>query len=368
MNISRAIEGNYFNGKTSEKKQLSLLYNEEGDVFFDEIKTNPVHYNDLNISSRIGNTARYISFPDGAQFESTENDAIDEMVNKFSAGSKKGLAYKLESTKSFIFLTIVGVILFAWLFVQFGIPALSKQIAELLPEEASHHLGQGVLEVMDKSWFEPSQLSKTRQGELRDLYKSLTKNIAGSEDYKLAFRLGGKIKANAFALPNGTIVFTDDLIELSDNNLELAAIMLHEIGHLQSRHSLRATIQQFSLAMLAMVITGDVSTSSSIVTAIPLMLVESGYSQEMETEADTFSLNYMRKHNIDTNYFASIMEKLEASYLPEYEQCKAKEKASLECIQQALTVRKAKENSENIMSYFSTHPGSNQRIERFKTK
>lgn len=364
------IKGSYFNGKTSEKKQLSLLFNEKGYIHFDKIKIEPVHYNELNISSRIGNTARYIDFPDGAQFESIENDAIDEMVEKFSLSRKNTLAYKLESAKTFVLLTVVSVILFAWLFIQFGIPALSKQIAERLPEEASHHLGQGVLEVMDKSWFEPSQLSKARQDELRVLYKSLTKKINGSENYNLVFRQGGKIGANAFALPNGIIVFTDELVELSDNNLELASIMLHEIGHLQSRHSLRATIQQFSLAMFAMVITGDVSTSSSIVTAIPLMLVESGFSQEMETEADTFAFNYMRKYNIDTNYFASMMQKLEASYLPEYQECKEREKknSSLECINQALTVRKENTNSESMMSYFSTHPGSEQRIERFKTR
>lgn len=364
------IKGSYFNGKSSEKKQLSLLFNEDGYIYFDIIQTEPVHFNELSISSRLGNTARYINFPDGAQFESIENDAVDEMVEKFSLSTKNTLAYKLESAKAFVLLTVVSVILFAWLFIQFGIPVLSKQIAAMLPEEASQHLGQGVLEVMDKSWFEPSQLSKARQDELRALYKSLTKNISGSENYKLIFRSGGKIRANAFALPNGTIVFTDELVELSENNLELASIMLHEIGHLQSRHSLRATIQQFSLAMFAMVITGDVSTSSSIVTAIPLMLVESGFSQEMETEADTFSFNYMRKYNIDTNYFATMMTKLEASYLPGYEECKDKEKqkSSLECINQALTLRKENANSESMMSYFSTHPGSQQRIEHFKTK
>ena len=364
------IKGSYFNGKTSEKKQLSLLYNEKGYIHFDKTDIDPVHFSDLNISSRIGNTARYINFPDGAQFESIENDAIDIMVKKLSTGTNNTLAYKLESAKTFVLLTVVSVILFAWIFIQFGIPALSKQISEMLPEEASHHLGQGVLEVMDKSWFEPSQLSKVRQDELSTLFKSLTKNISGSENYNLVFRLGGKIGANAFALPNGTIVFTDELIELSENNLELGSIMLHEIGHLQSRHSLRATIQQFSLAMFAMVITGDVSTSSSIVTAIPLMLVESGFSQEMETEADSFAFNYMRKHEVDTNYFATMMQKLEASYLPAYQECKKKEKknSDTECINQALTLSKENTSSENIMSYFSTHPSSEQRIDRFKTR
>lgn len=361
------IKGSYFDGKTSGKKHLTLLYNNKGEISLDLFDVEPVHINDLDISSRLGNSARYISFPNGAQFESIENEAIDKMLAQFSSGKEKGLAHKLESTKYFIVLTVVSVVLFAWLFIQYGIPGLSKHIAELLPDDASHHLGQGVLEVMDKSWFESSQLSKVRQEELRTLYKKLIKNIKGSEDYKLVFRLGGKIKANAFALPNGTIVFTDELVELSENDLEIAAIMLHEIGHLQSRHSLRATIQQFSLAMFAMVITGDVSTSSSIVTAIPLMLVESGYSQEMEIEADTFSLNHMEKHQIDKNYFVTMMQKLEASYLPEYEKCKENKNRTINCIKQAVKLQQTKTNSESVTSYFSTHPSPKQRMEHFKT-
>jgi len=362
------IKGSYFNGETSEKKDVSLHYNNEGLVSFEEINMEDVHFNELNISARIGNTPRYINFPDGSQFETEDNDAVDRMVQNFSDSFFKGLVHKLENTKAFVLVTVIAVIIFGWMFVQYGIPYFSKEIANILPEEASQYMGQGVLEAMDKSWFEKSQLSENKQNELRQLFSRLLENIEDSDHYKLEFRLGGKIQANAFALPNGTIVFTDELINLAENNLEIASIMLHEIGHLKHHHSLRSTIQQFSLAMFVMVITGDVSASSSIITAIPIMLVESGFSQDMETEADTFSLNYMANNNINPNYFAVIMEKLEASYLPEYSECKEKAKgaeASLKCIKDAVLVNKNKSSSD-IMNYFSTHPSSVERIARFK--
>lgn len=362
------IKGSYFNGETSEKKDVSLFYNDEGFIRFDNVNIENIHFNKIKISSRIGNTPRYINLPDGSQFETTDNDAVDTMEKKFSKNSTHGLAHKLESAKTFVLFTVATVVLFAWLFVQYGIPFFSKEIAELLPEEASQYMGQGVLDVMDKSWFEKSQLSEKKQNELRELFNNLLKNIEDSEHYKLEFRLGGKIQANAFALPNGTIVFTDELINLAENNLEVASIMLHEIGHLKHHHSLRSTIQQFSLAMFVMVVTGDVSTSSSIVTAIPIMLVESGFSQNMETEADTFSLNYMHNNKINPNYFAVIMEKLEASYLPEYSECKENAKSlekKLKCIKDAVLLNKNK-NSDDMMSYFSTHPTSKNRIDRFR--
>lgn len=371
------IKGSYFNGETSDKKDVSFYYKEDGLVGFAELNVDEINFNEINISSRIGNSTRYINFPDGSQFETEDNAAIDEMVEKLANDPLHGLAHKLESAKAFILFTIVAVILFGWLFIQYGIPAFSKQIAELLPEEASQYMGQGVLDAMDKGFFSESKLTEKRQNELTTLFNSLLKNIEGSKNYRLKFRLGGKIKANAFALPDGAIVFTDELINLAEKDLEIASIMLHEIGHLKNHHSLRATIQQFSLAMFVMVITGDVSTSSSIITAIPVMLVESGFSQDMETEADTYSLEYMQKHKVDPAYFAIMMEKLEASYMPEYSICMEaitgdanKTAKQIKCITDAVKLNKVENNKDNksAMDYFSTHPSSKERIDRFRLK
>ena len=356
------IKGYFFTGATSAKTNASLYYNKEGYVGFNEGIKDGVKFDAIKISSRLGNTPRYINFPDGALFETENNDAVDEMVKALSSKALHGLAYKLESAKAFVLFTLITVVFFAWLFIQFGIPYFSKEVASTLPEEASQYMGSGVLEVMDKSWFRKSELSQQRQNKLRALFNGLLKN---NEYYKVEFRLGGKIKANAFALPNGTIVFTDELINLAENDLEIVAIMLHEIGHLKHRHSLRATIQQFSLAMFVMLVTGDVSSSSSIITAIPIILVESGFSQSMEAEADDYSLNYMLQNNINPNYFAVIMEKLEASYLPEYDEC-AKKGSIIKCIKEAVLLNKTNNNKTNVLSYFSTHPSSEDRIKRFQ--
>ena len=371
------IKGSYFNGETSDKKDVSLYYTDNGFVGFHDLDVDETHFNEIKVSSRIGNTPRYINFPDGSQFESNDNVAIDKMLKNLSNDPLHGFAHKFESTKSFILFAVIGVILFGWLFIQYGIPAMSRQIADLLPEEASQYMGQGVLDAMDKGIFSESKLTEKRQNELTTLFNSLLKNIEGSKNYRLKFRLGGKIKANAFALPDGTIVFTDELINLAENDLEIASIMLHEIGHLKNHHSLRATIQQFSLAMFVMVITGDVSTSSSIITAIPVMLVESGFSQGMEIEADSYSLEYMQKHKVDPAYFAIMMEKLEASYMPEYSICMEaitgdanKTAKQIKCITDAVKLNKVENNKDNksAMDYFSTHPSSKERIDRFRLK
>lgn len=364
------IKGIYFDGNTSNKTETSLSYSNDGEILFADVEHEAITFDSIKISSRLGETPRYINFQDGTSFETNDNNAIDEMEKKLSNKRILGLAHKLESAKFFVVFTVIAVILFSWLFVQYGIPSLSRQIANMLPEEASQYMGQGVLDVMDKSWFSESKLSKKKQKELNKLFNGLLANIEDSERYKLNFRLGGKIKANAFALPDGNIVFTDELINLTEDKNEIASIMLHEIGHLKSRHSIRATIQQFSLAMFVMVVTGDVSSSSSIITAIPLMLVESGFSQDMETEADTYSLEYMHQHNIDPSNFATMMEKLVASFSPEFEVCMDTGiKDHIKCINKAISVvAKDKNNEKNALDYFSTHPSSTERMERFRVK
>lgn len=361
------IKGIYFDGETSSKKDVTLYYKENGLIGFENFNVNDVSFDSVSISSRVGNTPRYINFQNGSLFETNDNAAVDAMVELLSKNSFLGLAHKLESTKSIILLTVITVILFTWSFIQFGIPLFSKQIAEHLPDDASQHMGKGVLEAMDKSWFSKSNLSEERKKRLRVLFKDLLQNIEGNKNIELIFRKGGKIRANAFALPNGTIVLTDELINLAENDLEIVSIMLHEIGHLENKHSLRAAVQQFSLAMFMMAITGDVSTSSSIITAIPVMLVESGFSQEMETEADTYSLGYMIKHNIKTEFFASMMEKLEASYMTEYTSCIEENINTIQCITNAVKINKEQISNENdnLIDYFSTHPASKERISRF---
>lgn len=361
------IKGYYYDGKTSDKKEVFLYVNESDKICIKGIDHAPIPFEQIKVSSRIGNTARYIEFPSGEQFETDDNDAIDEIVKRLSENKFHGLAHALESSKRFIIVAVVFVVLFSWGFIQYGVPYFSKEIAEMLPDDASQYLGQGILEAMDESWFKKSELTDVKKDELTKEFQFLLAQL-GYDNIKLEFRKSPVIGANAFALPNGTVVFTDELIELSNNNNEIVSIMLHELGHLEHKHSLRATIQKFSLAMFVMVITGDVSTSSSIVTSIPVLLVEAGYSQDMETEADTYALNSMRKLDINPIYFAKIMQKLEASHSEIFAECRQNSKSSLnDCLESAVKRNREQDAKEkSVMHYFSTHPVTQERIERFR--
>lgn len=361
------IPGLYFDGATSEKREVTLYYDDDGRVGVEEFGRQPIAIADLSISARIGNTARYIGFPDGGEFETHDNDAVDGMCRRLGYRDPLGFVHILESRKRFVLMTLLVVVAFTWSFVQYGIPLMSRQLAMKMPVEVSRHMGRGMLDTLDKQWLKPSALPESRREELQTLFDGYARSAGEHLHLNLVLRKGGPLKANAFALPDGTIMMTDELVTLADDDREIGAVMLHEIGHVQHRHSLRTAIQQFSLSMVVMAVSGDVSASSSAITALPVFLVTTGYSRDMEWEADGYALDHMHRHAIDPEYFATMMDKLEARYSTEYETCIAEDTPANDCLDRALHAARTRDDeSPALQSYFSTHPMSKARAARFR--
>lgn len=242
-----------------------------------------------------------------------------------------------------VLVAIVVVLVGGFAFVKYGIPALSKPITASIPLSVDQRLGSETLEAMDQRFVKPSKLSEERQQALRAAFAKLPRNT--NREYELLLRNTGKM-ANAFALPNGTVVMTDALVELADNDVQLQSIMLHEIGHVEHRHSMQMLVRQAGLSLVLLLITGDVNAASNIIILLPGWLAQASYSQSLEWEADTYALEEMQARGLDTNAFANIMSKLD-------EDVGEREKES-------------NEGSE-IFDYLSTHPPTRERIARFRT-
>ncbi len=364
------IKGQYFDGKTSTKQKVELVCNDIGQINFEGMNEHNYHVIDIDISPRVGNTMRYIDFPDGSQFETADNDAIDVIVDKFRPDKLHTLIHRLEAAKEMVVASLVVLVIGGWAFIQYGIPYLSREVAMVLPAETSHYLGQGMLESLDKDWLEASNLSLAKQEELKKIFLELSTDL-GRPEVRLEFRNSTFFGANAFALPNDVVVFTDQLIEIASQNKEIVAIMLHELGHVEHRHILRSMIQSFSMTFFIMAVSGDVSTASSIIASAPLLFIQAGYSQNMEIEADTYSLDYMQAHQIDPNHFVTIMQKLEASHTSEFQDCMNGDKEKDNDIQGCLIIAMEQKNTSksegrSLGSYLSTHPPTDERIHRFR--
>ncbi len=62
-------------------------------------------------------------------------------------------------------------------------------------------------------------------------------NNLNGKPYHYNFRIVSSKQVNAFALPAGEVFVTSGLIDMCENEAELAGVVGHEIGHIQARHT-----------------------------------------------------------------------------------------------------------------------------------
>jgi len=269
----------------------------------------PLDYKELTIESRLGNTPREISFGQDQLFVTENNDAIDLLTKQYEVNKSASLLHALESKMTLVILASIITVSLTWSFIVYGIPTAAKVVAEKLPSFASDSFGSSI-EILDQSIFEPTELGHARQQEILQLVQPY---IEKYEDLNpnLNFRSG--MRANALALPGGEIVFTDDFVNLAENDEELLAVFFHELGHLKHKHLSRRILQDSMITLMVIFITGDVDTVD-LVTGLPTLILDLSYSRKFETEADTFALERLHRAGIPLQYFSSIMKRFETVY------------------------------------------------------
>lgn len=122
---------------------------------------------------------------------------------------------------------------------------------------------------------------------------------------------------NAYAFPGGSIAATRGILLKLGNEAELAALLGHEMGHVNARH----TASQMSLGMMTQALVGGVSmyagskSASLGKLASSLGMIGTGallasYSRDNEREADALGMEYMVQTGYGTDGFVGLMKML----------------------------------------------------------
>ncbi|PKF62840.1 hypothetical protein CW745_05310 [Psychromonas sp. psych-6C06] len=333
------IRGYYLDGQSAKRVDATLQsQNSSGFSLLTEEQSISIECADINIEAALGNTPREVSLGKSGLFISEEHEEIEQLSKLIKQGGFPfSLVHKLEHNLVSVICFTLSVIVFIWALAVHGIPHAAKTIAFEMPEYVEGHLSSS-LEVLDATILEPSQLSTTRQQQLHLFFKPYL------QDHEMLhptvhFRSG--MDANALALPNGDIVFTDELVKLADNDQQLVAVLFHELGHLKHKHITRRILQDSMITLAVFLITGDID-SVDMLTGIPTLVVDLAYSREFELEADKYALEMLKQSNIPVATFAEIMLLLSNHY---------------ESDEQGNQERK-------ITDFLSTHPRTQDRIEQ----
>jgi len=339
-----AIKGYFYDGKTSKQIFCICRFYDNGAAHIEQIDTGKtlidMPASEIRASPRVANSLRYLHFPGGEKFETEDNETVDLVMKRFHKSDGLHWIHRLESRWRYIGLSLLVLAFCAWLFARYGVPATASLIASRLPEFFYRQATVQTLGVLDRTLLRPSELEVPIQ---EDLIKRFHAVLAEYPTFKLKvlFRKGGPLGPNAFALPDGTVLFTDEMIKIAKHHDELVAVLSHEIGHVVNRHGMRSVIQDSIFAFAILAITGDVSGTSEMFLTLPVYLTELAYSRGFEDEADLFALNYLKSHNISASGFADLMRRIEKE-------------------------RKLKTgNVGSKSSYLSTHPLTEERLKKF---
>ncbi|MEJ5989926.1 M48 family metallopeptidase [Ramlibacter sp. PS3R-8] len=236
-----------------------------------------------------------------------------------AAGRKIPLAQRMQTRWSVFLLVAAVAIAGLAAFYRWGTPWAATQLTRQVPLEWELGVSDRGLRDMDAAWLKPSKLPPEREAELRARFDAMTALVTPDlRRYpayapKLALHLRSGLGANAFALPGGTIVMTDGMVEaaakqgLGDD--ALVGVLAHEIGHVVHRHTTRMVVEQGVLNVGLGIALGDVST---IVSMGGSVLTGLAYRRNHETEADCFAIALMRRAALPTAPMADLLLGIEA--------------------------------------------------------
>ena len=306
----------------------------------------------LHFDPPIAGVRRVVKLPDGGRFETTDDAAITAL--EAAGGRNRGLrgVRTLESSWGLTLGAVVTLGLFVWGFLTYGLPAAARSAAAATPRSVLTSFDRSAADLLDDGTFMgPTRLSAARQAQLQRGFRDVTRWAGGGYPYRLLLRDGEpqgsseSIGTNAFALPGGTVVMTDQLVRLARDDRELLGVLAHEAGHVTGRHSLSGIYQGLGLTVLTTAVTGDLVSAGTFAAAVPTWLLQNGYSRQAETGSDEVAGRFLMEKYGTTKPLRDVLARLET------------EDAS------------ADENSvqqDDPGAFLQTHPGTAERIRHLR--
>jgi Zn-dependent protease with chaperone function len=192
---------------------------------------------------------------------------------------------------------------------KYGLPLAARVAAYRVPPRVTDVISNQALSTFDRTIFSPSTVTAARQANIRRQFADVRlPDGRAPTRYRVLFRSSRLLQANALALPSGTLILTDALVELTTDDRDVVAVLAHEVGHVERRHTLRQLFQNSVVGLAVTWFLGDVSVLAA---APPTALLRAKYSRDFERDADAFAVSLLDANHISREHFARMLERLD---------------------------------------------------------
>lgn len=252
---------------------------------------------------------RQAELPDGGLIQHADASEWDAWA-RASGLEESAVVGWMQSWRATL-VALAGSVVFlgaAWLW---GVPWLSQTLAHQVPDSLDAHVGQQSLEQLDRLFLKPSGLPQAQQDDLRRRFVSVVERAYPQGDaprWQLAFHASPVLGPNAFALPGGHIVMTDELVRLLEDQPDaIVGVLAHELGHVQHRDGLDMVVRASLVSALVGVVLGD---ASGFIATVPAALATQSYSRDAERRADAHAARLLHAGGVSPAVMAVFFERM----------------------------------------------------------
>lgn len=204
--------------------------------------------------------------------------------------------------------------------------AVAKTFADITPEQ-EYYIGRAVAATVLKAY--PAYDSPEANRYLNILGQTLAQASDKPETFGgYHFLLLDSDDINAFAAPGGLIFISRGMVRLCRTEDDLAAVLAHEVGHVQHLHGLRAIKSgRLTSALTTLAIEGAKSFGGKelgeltaafegSISDITTTMMNNGYSRSFEREADRAAVKIMRRVGYDPRGLVAMLKEMKKDLKP----------------------------------------------------
>jgi Zn-dependent protease with chaperone function len=311
-----ALHAEYFNGHTSRPHTVRLRVTGDrlhvaGPGVALEVPLRDVQWPESTGGSGPEAGSRVAHLKGGGSLHCADGAGWDAWAR--ASGLSEPLVVKLQRSWAWT-LSACGVLVaimaagYLW-----GVPLAVQGVLAFTPQALDRSVGELALQQMVEPMLAPSTLPPAQQQRLHAAFAQAVQQAYPADErpaYELRFHAARdkRLGPNAFALPGGFVVMTDELVKLVEGDeAVIVGVLAHELGHVRHRHGMHALARGALLTVATSAALGDVS---SLMAALPALLGQLGYSRDFERQADQEAVRVLRAAGHSPAVMVSFFEKI----------------------------------------------------------